>query len=53
MLPKTSAHGKRYDEETKWMYFFLEDGNNICNRVGNSIKKELDCKRIYNKKLYF
>ena len=23
--------------------------NNICNEVSNSIKKELDCKAIYNK----
>ena len=25
MLPKTSASVKGYDEQTKWMYFFIED----------------------------
>ena len=27
MLPKTSAYVKRYDVETKWMYFLIEDDN--------------------------
>ena len=26
MLPKTSAYVKSCDGETKWMYFFKEDG---------------------------
>ena len=25
MLPKTSAHLKSYDGQTKWMYFLIED----------------------------
>ena len=25
MLPKTSAFVKRYDGQTKWMYFLIED----------------------------
>ena len=25
MLPKTSAYGKSYDGQTKWMYFLIED----------------------------
>ena len=25
MLPKTSAYVKRYDEQTKWMYFLIEN----------------------------
>ena len=25
MLPKTSDYVNNYDEQTKWMYFFIED----------------------------
>ena len=56
MLPKMSAYVKSYDGEAKWMYFFievdelLETYNGISNRVSNSIKRELDCKPIYNEK---
>ena len=25
MLPKTSAYVKSYDDQTKWMYFVIED----------------------------
>ena len=25
MLPKTSAYAKRYDRQTKWMYFLIDD----------------------------
>ena len=45
MLPKTSAYVKRYDGETKWMYFVIEDNelleicNSTWNRVNNIIKK--------------
>ena len=57
MLPKTSVYVKRYDGETKWMHFCIEDdellenitefGYNISyNKVSNSIKKELDCEPI-------
>ena len=27
MLPKTTAYVKRYDGQTKWMYFLIEDDN--------------------------
>ena len=64
VLPETSTHVKRYDDETKQMYFSFEDDNfsflskdcsleiyyNIWNKVSNSIKKELDCEPINNKK---
>ena len=56
MLPKARTFVKRYAGETKWMYFFIEDDellkkyNNIWNKVSNSIKKELHCKPICNKK---
>ena len=27
LKPKTSAHVKSYDGQTKWMYFFIKDGD--------------------------
>ena len=45
MLPKTSAYVKRYDGQTKWMYFLiqnddlLEKCNTICDKVSADIKK--------------
>ena len=27
MVPKKSAYVKRYDGQTKWMYFLIGDGN--------------------------
>ena len=54
MLPKTSAHVKSYDGETKWMYFFTKDGellgkyNGIWNKVSNCTKAELHCEPVYN-----
>ena len=45
ILPKMRACVKRYDRETKWVYFFVEDDellkkyNDIRNKVSNSIKK--------------
>ena len=45
MLPKTSAYVKRYDVQTKWMYFLiqnddlLEKCNTICDKVSADIKK--------------
>ena len=56
MLPKTSAYVKIYDKETKRIHFFVIDEellgkyNGFWNRVSNSIKKELDCELVYNKK---
>ena len=56
MLSKTSAYVKRYDGENKLMYFFIE-GNQLLEKyngfwynVNNSIKEELDCEPMYNKK---
>ena len=46
MLIKTSAYVKRYDRQTKWMYFLIEDNdllekyNTIWDKVSADIKKE-------------
>ena len=56
MLPKTSAHVKIYDRQTKWMYFLIEDDdvlekyNTICNKIIADIEKEFDRGLVYNKK---
>ena len=56
MLLRTSAYVKCCNGETKWVSFFIEDDEllgtyiNIWNKSSSSIKKELDCKPIYNKK---
>ena len=44
MLPKTSAYVKRYDEQTKWMYFLIDDDglgkhNTIYKKASPDIKK--------------
>ena len=45
ILAKTRGYVKRYDDETKWMYFLIEDEellkkyNDIWNKVSNSIIK--------------
>ena len=55
MLPKTSAHVKNYDVQTKWMYLLIEDDdflekyNTIWNKVSADIKKEFDSEPVYNK----
>ena len=46
ILPKMSTYIKRYDCETKWMYFLIEDyellkNNCIWNNVTNSVKTSL------------
>ena len=47
MLPKTSAYVKSYDGQTKWMYFFIKDGdlleeyNTIWDKVSTYIKMNL------------
>lgn len=37
------------------MYYLIRDDdenyNGVLNKVSNSVKKERDCKRIYNKQL--
>ena len=45
ILPKTSAYVKRFDGQTKWMYFLIEDGdllkkyNTFWDKVSAGIKK--------------
>ena len=56
MLTKTRAHVKRYDGQTKSMYFLIEDDkllkkyNTIRNKVSTDIKKEFDSEQVYNEK---
>ena len=46
MLTKTSAYVKRYDRQTKWMYFLIEDNdllekyNTIWDKVSADTKKK-------------
>ena len=55
MLPKTSAHVKNYDKQTKWIYFLfegnnlLEKFNTIWDKGSGDIKKEFDSMSVYNK----
>ena len=55
MLPKASAYAKSYDEQTKWMYFliensdFIEKYNTIWDKVSADIKSEFDSKPDYFK----
>ena len=43
MLPKTSTYVKRYDGQTKWMYFLIEDDdllekyNTIWDKVSEPV----------------
>ena len=53
MLLKTSMYVKRYEGQTKWMYFLIED-NDLMNyttwdNVNTDISKEFDSKPNYNK----
>ena len=47
MLPKTSAYVKSYDEQTKWMYFLIEDDDllekyiTIWDKVSPDVKNNL------------
>ena len=47
MLPKISTYVKRYDGQTKWMYFLTENDdllkkyNTIWDKVSTDIKKNL------------
>ena len=55
MLPKTSAYVKRYDGQTKCMYYlikydnWLEKHNIIWDEVSADIKKEFGSESVYNK----
>ena len=56
VLPKTSIYVKCYEEQTKWMYFLIEDDdllekyNTIWDKVSTDIKNEFDSEPVYNKK---
>ena len=55
MLPKTSAYVKRYDGQSKWIQFYIEDDdllekyNTIWDKVSADIKKEFFSKLVYEK----
>ena len=55
ILPKTTAYVKRYDGQTKWMYFLLEEDdllekyNAIWDKVSADIEKEFDSEPMYKK----
>ena len=55
MLPKLSAYVKRFDGQTKWMYFLIEDDdllgkyNTLWDKVTDDIIKEFDNQPVYNK----
>ena len=55
MVIKTTAYVKRYDGQTKCMYFLIEDNdllekfNTIWDKVSTGIKKEFDSKPVCNK----
>ena len=55
MLPKSSAYVKRYDGQSKWMHFLIEDDdllgkyNTIWDKVSNDTKKEFDSQPVYSK----
>ena len=56
VVSKTSAYVKRYDGQTKWMYFLIEDDelfekyNTIWDKVGADIIKEFDSEPVSKKK---
>ena len=43
MLPKTSAYIKSYDEQTKWIYFLIDDGNLLrkYNTIWDKVSADL------------
>ena len=54
MLRKTSAYLKRYDGQTKWMYFLIENDDllekyTVLDKVSADIKKESHSEPVYNK----
>ena len=58
MLSKTSTYVKSYDEQTKWMYFLIEDDDLLekYNTIWENIilyqtwhEKEFDSEPVYNK----
>ena len=57
MLSKTRAHGKSYDDQTKWINFLIEDDdllekyNILWDKVTSDVKRELDSELLYDKSL--
>ena len=55
MVPKTGAYVKRYDGQTKWIYFLIEEDdllekyNTIWDKVSADTKKEFVSELVYNK----
>ena len=55
MLQKTNAYVKGYDDQTKWMYFLIEDDyllkkhNAIWGKASADINVEFASKPFYNK----
>ena len=55
VLPKTTSYVKRYDGQTKLMYFLiehdvlLEKSNTIWDKVSADTKKEFDSEPLYDK----
>ena len=55
MLPKPRAYVKRYNGQTKWMHFLIDNDdllkkyNNIWDKVSADIEKEFDSEPVYNK----
>ena len=55
MLPKKSVYVKSYDEQTKWMYFLIEDHellkkySTVWDKASADTKKEFDSRSVYNK----
>ena len=51
-----SAYETRYDGQSEWMYFLIEDDDllenydTIWDKVSTDIKNEFDSKPVYNKK---
>ena len=42
MLPKTSAYLKRFDGQTKWMHFLIEDDDLLekCNIIWDKVSAD-------------
>ena len=51
MFPKKSAYLKRYDGQTKWMYFLIQDDELLekYNTIWADIKKEFGSEPVYHK----
>ena len=43
MLLKTNAYVKHYDEQTKWMYFLIEDDDLLekCNTMWDKVSADI------------